>query len=81
MFLNQLEFVRAKADQLNEYYYFAGEADYFQKDLDRYRAVTADDVKHVVPKYLLAPRVTLHCAVRQERKWVLQSRRPFNEVL
>ena len=58
-FLNQLEFVRAKADQLNEYYYFAGEADYFQKDLDRYRAVTADDVKRVVRKYLLSPRVTL----------------------
>ncbi len=58
-FLNQLEFVRAKADQLNEYHYFAGEPDYFQKDLDRYRAVTAEDVKRVVRKYLLAPRVTL----------------------
>jgi zinc protease len=59
MFLNQLEFARAKADQLNEYYYFTGEPDYFQKDLDRYRAVTADDVKRVVRKYLQAPRVTL----------------------
>ncbi|MEW5918435.1 MAG: insulinase family protein, partial [Gemmatimonadota bacterium] len=59
IFLNQLEFVRAKADQLNEYYYFTGEPDYFQKDLDRYRAVTADDVKRVVRKYLQAPRVTL----------------------
>ncbi len=58
-FLNQLEFVRAKADQLNDYYYFTGQPDYFQKDLDRYRAVTADDVKRVVRKYLQAPRVTL----------------------
>ncbi|MGQ0539890.1 MAG: M16 family metallopeptidase [Gemmatimonadaceae bacterium] len=58
-FLNQLEFVRAKADQLNAYYYLAGEPDYFQKDLDRYRAVTAEDVKRVVQKYLLEPRVTL----------------------
>jgi zinc protease len=58
-FLNQLELVRNKADQLNEYYYYAGEPDYFQKDLDRYRAVTAEDVKRVVAKYLLAPRVTL----------------------
>ena len=48
-----------KADQLNEYYYLAGQPDYFQKDLDRYRAVTADDVKRVVRKYLQAPRVTL----------------------
>ncbi|MGQ0642093.1 MAG: M16 family metallopeptidase [Gemmatimonadaceae bacterium] len=59
MFLNQLEFVRAKADQLSDYYYFTGQPDYFQKDLDRYRAVTADDVKRVVRKYLQAPRVTL----------------------
>jgi zinc protease len=59
MFLNQLEFVRAKADQLNEYYYFTGQPDYFQRDLDRYRAVSADDVKRVVRKYLLQPRVTL----------------------
>jgi zinc protease len=58
-FLNQLEFARAKADQLNEYYYFTGEPDFFQKDLDRYQAVTAEDVKRAVSRYLLQPRVTL----------------------
>jgi len=41
-----------KANQLNAYYKAAGEPDYFQKDLDRYRAVTAADVKAVVEKYL-----------------------------
>ncbi len=58
-FLNRLEFVNAKANQLNEYYYFTGNPDGFQRDLDRYRAVTAADVKRVVSRYLLAPRVTL----------------------
>jgi zinc protease len=41
-----------KANQLNSYYKAAGEPDYFQKDLDRYRAVTAADIKAVVEKYL-----------------------------
>ncbi|MBK6842918.1 MAG: insulinase family protein [Gemmatimonadetes bacterium] len=58
-FLNRLEFVNAKAEQLNEYYYYTGTPDYFQRDLDRHRAVTADDIKRVVARYLIAPRVML----------------------
>jgi zinc protease len=58
-FLNSLEFVSAKADRLNAYYYATGTADYFQRDLDRYRAVTAADVQRVVRQYLLSGRVTL----------------------
>lgn len=58
-FLNRLEFVNAKAQQLNEYYYYTGTADYFQRDLDRHRAVTADDIRRVVSRYLIAPRVML----------------------
>lgn len=58
-FLNRLEFVNAKAEQLNEYYYFTGTPDYFQRDLDRHRSVTADDIKRVVSTYLSAPRVML----------------------
>ena len=58
-FLNRLEFTSAKADQLNAYYYATGTPDYFQKDLDRYRAVTAADVQRVVRQYLQAGRVTL----------------------
>jgi zinc protease len=41
-----------KANQLNSYYKATGEPDYFQKDLDRYRAVTAADIKAAVEKYL-----------------------------
>ncbi|MFN8668173.1 MAG: pitrilysin family protein [Gemmatimonadaceae bacterium] len=58
-FLNRLEFVNAKAEQLNEYYYFTGTADAFQRDLDRMQGVTAADVKRVVNQYLRAPRVTV----------------------
>ena len=41
-----------KANQLNSYYVATGEPDYFQKDLDRYRALTAADITAAVEKYL-----------------------------
>jgi zinc protease len=58
-FLNRLERVGGKADQLNDYFYATGNPDGFQADLDRYRAVTAEDVKRVVRAYLLSPKVVL----------------------
>jgi zinc protease len=58
-FLNGLEFVSDKADQLNAYAYFKGTPDYFQKDLDALRAVTADDIRRVINAYLKGPRVML----------------------
>ena len=58
-FLNRLEFVSAKADRLNSYYYATGNPDYFQRDIDRYRKVTAADVQRVARQYLLSGRVTL----------------------
>ncbi|MDH5235209.1 MAG: insulinase family protein [Gemmatimonadota bacterium] len=67
-FLNRLEFASAKADQLNAYYYATGTADYFQKDLERYRAVTAADVQRVVRQYLLAGRVTLSVVPQGKRE-------------
>jgi zinc protease len=41
-----------KADQLNSYYRATGAPDYFAKDLERYRAVTAAEVKAAVTQYL-----------------------------
>lgn len=58
-FLNELEFVDNKAEQLNTYAYFNGTPDYFQKDLDALRAVTAEDIKRVINTYLRGPRVML----------------------
>jgi zinc protease len=58
-FLNGIESVRAKANQLNDYYYAIGTPDGFQRDLDRLRAVTAADVQRVVRQYLAGPRVII----------------------
>jgi zinc protease len=58
-FLNRLEQVGAKADQLNSYYYFVGTPDYFQQDLARFRAVTAADIQRVARQYLSGHRVVL----------------------
>jgi zinc protease len=58
-FLSGLESTNRKADQLNAYYYQTGNPDGFQADLDRYRAVTAEDIKRVVRSYLLAPKAIL----------------------
>ncbi|MES2305091.1 MAG: pitrilysin family protein [Gemmatimonadota bacterium] len=55
-FIRRIQTVQGKADQLNRYYYQTGEPDGFQKNLDQLRAVTADDVRRVVSKYLLGPR-------------------------
>ncbi len=41
-----------KADQLNAYFKAAGTPDFFEKDLARYRAVTAADVRAAVERYL-----------------------------
>ncbi|MGH7658490.1 MAG: M16 family metallopeptidase, partial [Gemmatimonadales bacterium] len=58
-FLNGLERVLRKADQLNRYYYFAGTADWFQEDLERYQSVTAADIQRVAREYLAKPKVVL----------------------
>jgi zinc protease len=41
-----------KADQLNAYFKAAGTPDYFEKDLARYRAITAAEVQAAVARYL-----------------------------
>ena len=62
-FLGQMERVggfAGKANQLNQYEYFVGTPDYFQKDLDRYLRVTPADVQRVARTYVLqAHRVVL----------------------
>lgn len=57
-----------KANQLNSYYKAAGQPDYFQKDLDRYRVLTAADVKAAVEKYLPKDRRVELSVVPGEKK-------------
>jgi zinc protease len=58
-FLGRLERVSRKAEAMNQYLYYFNDADHFQKDLDRYLAVTPDDVKRVAAEYLGAHKVIL----------------------
>lgn len=55
-FLARIQTVAGKADALNAYYFETGTPDAFQRDLDRLRSVTADDVRRVVRTYLTGPR-------------------------
>jgi zinc protease len=57
-----------KADQLNSYYKSAGTPDFFQKDLERYRAVTAEHVKASVGLYLAKDRRVELSIVPGEKK-------------
>ncbi|HEX8694951.1 MAG TPA: pitrilysin family protein [Longimicrobium sp.] len=51
-FVARLEEVGNKADQLNDYFYYTGDAGYVQRDLARYRAVTPAEVQRVARQYL-----------------------------
>jgi zinc protease len=57
-----------KANQLNSYYTATGEPDYFQKDLERYRALTPADIKAAVEKYLPKDRRVELSVVPGEKK-------------
>lgn len=67
-FLSQMERVGGKADQLNYYFYFLGEPDSFERDLERYRRVTPADVQRVAREYLArANRVVLSVVPQGQR--------------
>jgi zinc protease len=53
-----------KDDQLNNYATFLGDPNYFEKDLARYRAVTAADVQRVARQYLTDKRYVLSVVPR-----------------
>ena len=54
-----------KDNQLNGYATFLGDPGYFEKDLARYRAVTAADVQRVARQYLTDKRYVLSVVPRQ----------------
>jgi zinc protease len=51
-FLEGLERVAAKADQLNEYLFFTGTPDYFNQDIERFRRLTVQDLSGAARRYL-----------------------------
>jgi zinc protease len=55
-FVSGMETIAGKADQLNAYYMFAGNPDYFAEDLARYQALQPNDIQAVVRRWLPADR-------------------------
>jgi zinc protease len=51
-FLEQLEVVSAKADQLNEYLYYTGTPDYFNQDIERFRRLVPQDLSNAARRFL-----------------------------
>jgi len=54
-FIGQIESAggfSGKANQLNQYYYYTGNPDYFNEDLQRYKAVGTSDISAAVRLYL-----------------------------
>jgi zinc protease len=66
--LDELATVLGKADQLNYYDYFAGTPDYGRADAERYRRVTAADVRRAAGAYLGAHKVVLTVVPRGQRE-------------
>ena len=54
-----LQTVLGKGSRIADYAGYLGKANYFQADIDRYRKVTADDVKRVANQYLVANHLVM----------------------
>ena len=52
-FYQRTEDIFTLADSLNHYYWFVGQANYFNQDLERYSRVTPQDVSACAKRYLL----------------------------
>jgi zinc protease len=54
-FISQIESAggfRGKANKLNHYYYYTGNPDYFNEDLQRYKAISVSDISAAMRLYL-----------------------------
>lgn len=58
-FLQLIETSGGKADQLNAYYYYTGNPDYFNEDLSRYKAISPSDISAFARKYLTKEKVVM----------------------
>ena len=59
-FLDALESVAGKADQLNHYYFYTGKPDYFNEDMTQFRNLTAKDLADAAARWLnVSNRVVL----------------------
>jgi zinc protease len=71
LFLEALERIGGfggKADMLNGYYTATGNPDWFQEDLNRYRALAPSDIRAVATTYLNGNRVVLSVVPEGQRE-------------
>jgi zinc protease len=73
-FLGGIERVQSKANQLNSYYFELGTPDGFQRDLDRYRSVTAEQVRTAVRRYLTGTRAIVSVVPQGKRELAATAR-------
>ena len=57
--LKGLERVSGKADQLNQYFFYTGDPDYFEEELASYRALAPSDIRAVTQQFLGPGRVLI----------------------
>ncbi|HEX6134218.1 MAG TPA: pitrilysin family protein [Longimicrobiales bacterium] len=82
-FLESLELVSAKANQLNEYLFYTGTPDYFNQDLERFRSLTPEDLTSAAARFLDPDRrVVLSIVPRGRTELAIPGSRPIpNEKL
>ena len=66
-FLEQLEQPSRKADQLNEYLFYTGAPDYFERDLERFRRLVPADISAAARRWLAADARVLLSIVPEGR--------------
>jgi zinc protease len=66
-FLEQLEVVSAKADQLNAYLYYTGTPDYFNQDIQRFRSLAPADLSAAARRFLDRDRRVILSVVPEGR--------------
>lgn len=52
-----LEDIQEKADALQRYYHYTGDTNYVERDLDRYKQVTADKIQSLVSTYFSSDKM------------------------
>lgn len=73
--LDELASVLGKADRLNYYNYFAGTPDYAAQDMDRWEALTAEDVREMARLLSSRPKVVLTFVPQGKRELAVTGER------
>jgi zinc protease len=66
--LRTMESAGDKADQLNGYYFYTGNPDYYEEELSSYRALSPSDVRAAAQEYLGPGRVLLSVVPQGRRQ-------------